>query len=83
MTSENEKLRRELRLLRFDHEQLLASTDIKDQLDALAEQHAKEIERMSGLLNEREAQIERLKEKLRRRKDVNDDEENVNETPFV
>jgi hypothetical protein len=30
MTSENEKLRRELRLLRFDHEQLLASTDIKD-----------------------------------------------------
>jgi len=39
---------------------------------------------MSGLLNEREAQIERLKEKLRRRKDVTDeDEENVNETPFV
>lgn len=84
MTSENEKLRRELRLLRLDHEQLLASTDIKDQLDALTEQHAKEIEWMSGLLTEREAQIERLKEKLRRRKDVNDDdEENVNETPFV
>jgi hypothetical protein len=40
---ENERLRRELRLLRMDHETLLSSTDVRSELMALNDKYEEEL----------------------------------------
>ena len=46
MESENHRLRNELRLLRLDHETLLSSTDIRNELQALNDKYECEMEYM-------------------------------------
>ena len=50
MVAENERLRRDLRLLRIDHETLLASTDVRSELGALNDKYEQELEYVKGIV---------------------------------
>ena len=83
--SENERLRRELSLLRMDHETLLSSTDVRSELMALNDKYEEELAYVKGIVVQKDQEIERL------RKDIDENrvkkeiiaEENVNDTPLV
>jgi hypothetical protein len=47
---ENERLRRELRLLRMDHETLLSSTDVRSELMALNDKYEEELAYVKGIV---------------------------------
>ncbi len=83
--AENERLKRELRLLRADHETLLSSTDVRDELNALNDKYEVEMGYMRELVRQKDFEIERLRGELKLRQAVGIElaEENVNETPVM
>ena len=83
--AENERLKRELRLLRADHETLLSSTDVRDELNALNDKYEVEMGYMRELIRQKDSEIERLRGELKLRQaiGVESAEENVNETPVM
>ncbi len=83
--AENERLKRELRLLRADHETLLSSTDVRDELNALNDKYEVEMGYMRELVRQKDSEIESLRGELKLRQaiGVESAEENVNETPVM
>ncbi len=65
--AENERLKRELRLLRADHETLLSSTDVRDELNALNDKYEVEMGYMRELIRQKDSEIERLRGELKLR----------------
>jgi hypothetical protein len=79
-------LRRELRLLRMDHETLLSSTDVRSELMALNDKYEEELAYVKGIVVQKDQEIERLRKEIdenRIKKEEKIAEENVNDTPLV